>query len=93
MALFGNYLWYGVCENSIEYPVLKRPHLFLIKNNRISKYWTYLNRDKTSPYSSSAILTFAEWTDDDYFYDSLTEGYEKEVKIFTEYKAKMDLEI
>ena len=40
----------------------------------------------------SALFAFPEWVNEDSFYYNLFDGREREVKIFRQYKLKMDLE-
>jgi len=92
MALFGKYLWYAVCEASMEFPIFRPAPFFLIENSKLSKYWIYSYIEQQLSYLSNANFGFPEWINEDYFYNKLLNDGEREIKIFSEYKTKMDLE-
>ena len=92
MALFGKYMWYAICEANNKFPIFSPSPFFSIENNLLSKYWVFSFQKQSYSFLANSILTFSEWSNDDYFYSNLLEGYEKEIKIFSEYKIKMDLE-
>lgn len=91
MTESSGYIWYSICDKDYSYyPVWSPAPLFEVTNGRLSKYWLYsFFKKKDWTYS---ILTFSEWAENPYYYDSLTDGEKKEVGIFKRYKTLMDLE-
>ncbi len=65
--------------------------ILVVSYNRLSKYWV-LGKSKEEPEFRRSIfrLTFKEWANDDYFYDKLTDEYERETDIFKKYRKLIE---
>lgn len=93
MTKFLGYMWYYILdEASTYYPRWNPSPLFEVVDNRISKYWKYKHDYNRDTQQDIVIFAFEEWVNDDYFYDSLTDGDENTVSIFNKYKDLMMLE-
>lgn len=78
-------------EEKSSIPLWYPSNYFEITNPRLSRYWMCALK-KERNIENSLFFSFPEWINDDYFYGSLVDGEEKEVKIFRSYKNLMDLE-
>lgn len=91
IMLYKGYSWYAICDQTYRYyPFFHPSPLFSISNGQLSRYW--IDSYSREENSSRNIFAYAEWVNDPYYYDSLTDADEKEVKIFKHYKSLMDLE-
>ncbi len=81
-------IWYYICDDGYTYYPQQNPApLFEVIDNRLSSYWRF----KVYP-NGLLKLAFEEWLSDQYFYDKLTDGSEKEVLIFEKLKELIDTE-
>lgn len=81
-------IWYYICDDQYTYYPQQNPApLFEVIDNRLSSYWRF----KLYP-NGLLKLAFSEWLSDQYFYDKLTDGEEREVLIFEKLKELMDAE-
>jgi hypothetical protein len=92
MTVYLGYIWYYVCDEDYSYyPIWNPSPLFEVVDGRLSRYWTYSYKE-----GEYAVLrprwAFLEWTSDPDYYDRLTDGEDREVEIFKNYKELMDLE-
>lgn len=83
--------FYMICGNDYDGEYVKYPHLlpaslFEIVDENKSKLW--LTRDK----NGKKEFGFKELFKNEYFYGELVEGYEKEERIFSSIKKKIDEE-
>lgn len=87
-------IWYYICDESYSYyPVWYPSFLFNIVDGRLSRYWIYSLKKDINQMKYNTIIGYPEWANNFYeYYDRLTDGCEKEVKIFKKYKYSMDLE-
>ena len=93
MIVNDGYIWYYICdENFTYYPKWHPCPLFEIVDDRLSKYWVFSYRREIDNNSSEFIWAYPEWANDPMYYENLFDGREREVKIFRQYKLKMDLE-
>jgi hypothetical protein len=93
IRLFSNYIWYYLCDENYDYyPRLHPSPLFEVTDGQLSRYWIYSFTRGENSSSTRTIWTYPEWIEIKYYYDLLTDGEEKEVKIFEKYKYLMDLE-
>ncbi len=87
------YIWYCICDNNhFFYPEWNPSPLFEIVDNRLSRYWVLgLGEDNSK---KVPLLSFPEWTNDEYFYGELVDGNSNDPNaiIFKKYKELMDLE-
>lgn len=94
ITLRDSLFWYYIFDKtSVYYPIWKPSILFEVTDPRLSRYWIYtFNKLRDYP-SAHPIISFPEWANNHPdFYDKLSDGSEKEVKIFQAYKNQMDLE-
>jgi hypothetical protein len=92
MIVHLGYIWYYICDETYsDYPVWHPSPLFEIINGQLSRFWIYSYKE-----GELSVLrprwAFPEWANNPDFYDKLTDGEEREVKIFKSYKELMDLE-
>jgi hypothetical protein len=95
MVLVDGYIWYFINdEENTRYPFLNPSPLFEVTNGQLSKYWIYsFTQEKLrDQIFTHTLWAYFEWVNDPYYYDSLSDGNEKEVAIFKKYKSLMDLE-
>lgn len=94
MTIRSNYVWYYICDEHYSYfPTWKPSPLFAVVDGAISKYWIYSFIWKHEVNYSDTTWAYPEWANDpNGYYDRLSDGEEKEVKIFQAYKQAMDLE-
>lgn len=93
-----SYPWFLICDeashgrNGELYPQFLPSVLFVISDNRISKYWRLAIA--TDPYDlkPSVSMGFEELISDEFFLGNLWEDRQKERSIFTKYKLSMDNE-
>src|SRR5574342_425199 len=90
------FIWYSLCdENYNYYPMWFPFSIFEITDQRLSRYWIFSLRERLSRTDTivfSPFLAYSEWSLQDDYYDNLTDGEEREVKIFKKYKELMELE-
>ena len=93
MILYSGYVWYYICDESYGYyPSWNPSPLFNVEDGRLSKYWLYSFEKGKNRDMSETRWAYPEWVNEPYYYDHLTDGDEREVKIFQKYKAHMDIE-
>ena len=81
-------IWYYICDDQYTYYPQQNPApLFEVVDNRLSSYWRF----KVYP-NGLLKLAFSEWLSDQFFYDKLTDGEQREVLIFEKVKELMDAE-
>jgi len=83
--------WYCICDELYTYHPMWIPQPFFeLIDNRLSRYWVFSFKEDLK--KNRFFLGFPEWANQLDFYDNLTDGEEKEVKVFKAYKELMDLE-
>lgn len=94
MTVRNDSIWYYICDRVFTYfPRWKPAPFFEVIDSRLSKYWIYSCKKNENYSQAYPIITFPEWTDNHPdFYDKLTDGEDREVEIFKNYKELMDLE-
>ncbi len=93
MEIVSGYIWYYLCdENYTYYPFWNPSPLFEVADGQLSRYWIYSFTKGKNNFDTRTIWTYPEWAENEYYQDLLTDGEEKEVKIFEKYKYLMDLE-
>jgi len=94
MTLKDGNIWYYLCDLMFTYFPRWKPSLFFeVVDPRISRYWIYSFNKLVDYIQAYPIITFPEWANNHPdFYDKLTDGEEREVEIFKNYKELMDLE-
>jgi hypothetical protein len=92
LTIRDNYMWYYVCDEDFSYfPFWKPSPLFEIVDHRLSAYWEInYSREGRCESKSNVIVAYSEWARDPFYYDRLTDGYEKEVEIFQRYRRLID---
>jgi hypothetical protein len=82
-------LRYGITDDiELPYPHFYPPSLFKVTDKRLSKYWIYdYEQELQQP-----RFAFKEWIEEPYFWDSLTDGNNREVEIYKKYQSLMDSE-
>jgi hypothetical protein len=79
--------WYFVAdENYTYYPFAYPAVFFKVVDQRESRYWV------AAAGEGAQERTFREWSEDPYFYDSLTDGEPAAVEAFRRVKSLMDRE-
>lgn len=91
LSEFYGYVWYCILDDGPEFPMWNPSMFFEISDPRLSRYWIY-SLQKNYQNNVVPFFSFPEWIKNDYFYDSLTDGEDKEVEVFKNYKQLMDLE-
>jgi hypothetical protein len=92
MTVHLGYVWYYICDEIYSYyPTWSPSPLFEVIDGQLSRFWIYSYKEGMRTVLSP-WWTFPEWADNPDFYDNLTDGDEREVKIFKSYKELMDLE-
>jgi hypothetical protein len=86
--------YYILGDESDKYPLSFPHYLFLIEDNKTSKYWnTNLNMiDKPDliKIENGEVISFKEWTyKKDMFYENLLEENQNEVSLFISYRDKI----
>ena len=78
----------------LSYPMSYASFFFDVIDARVSSCWTLgiPSKNSKSKCDSELLLTFKEWVGDESFYESLVDGSAREVNIFEQYKAFMDME-
>jgi hypothetical protein len=90
--------FYMICRDDydgqyINYPSLIPSILFDIVDEKKSKFWVTKTKNNINTDSSKNVdIGFKELFQNEYFYGNLVEGYEKEIKIFSLIKKKIDEE-
>jgi hypothetical protein len=92
------YPWYLICEDHfdgvyINYPMYFFNRYFEITDGRLSSFWAVA--DNSDYYDNDEKIIkfgFKEWITEPFFYSNLIEGMEREIKIFLDYKTRMDSE-
>lgn len=88
----GEELWYFIIdETANDYPNRYPAPLFEITDTRISRFWNF-SIQKTGLFAKEILISFPEWIENKFFYDSLTNGDFDAVKKFLEIKKKLELE-
>lgn len=96
-----NYLTsYCIADNSYDnygplcYPTSYASFFFDVIDRRTSSCWTCAFQQdlSKSKRGTRILITFKEWVDEKNFYENLVEGSPREVGIFKQYKALMDME-
>jgi hypothetical protein len=90
--------WFLICdenydERNIYYPLYLPSNLFTITDGKISKCW--IAGEGMDEYDTNEKIIqfgFRELIEDGYFYGKLVEGYQREIKIFQDYKKLIDEE-
>jgi hypothetical protein len=91
IGLFGEKVWYYVCESEEDpYPVGRPAPLFETVNPKASAYWQVDFR--TDNPDCQMLVAPAEWFSEPDFYERLTDWSEREMKIFADLRARMDSE-
>lgn len=84
-------VWYYVVDDdNLWFPIHKPAPLFEVVDDRVSHHW----RVKLTPgnLDHGVLLAFEEWVSEDRFYDRLSDKEQAEVKVFKEWKRRMDAE-
>lgn len=85
-------LWFFVLDETNNiYPNRYPSPLFEIVDRRVSRFWSFTNR-KSGLLSNETLIAIPEWVEDQYFYDSLTDGVSSAKEKFLEYVTLMELE-
>jgi hypothetical protein len=93
MRLFSGYIWYYLSNHYHSYYPRSYPSpLFEVTDGQLSRYWLYSFSKGENSSNTRTIWTYPEWAENEYYYDLLTDGETKEVRIFEKYKYLMDLE-
>lgn len=92
MTIHLGHVWYYICDETYSYyPIWNPAPLFQVIDGQLSRHWIYSYNEgeatQLRPY-----WAFPEWANNPDFYGNLTDGEEKEVKIFETYKQILDLE-
>lgn len=85
------YPWYFIEEYG-DIPGWAPAPLFNVVDGRISRYWKYHCNCGNNQNTTDVVFSFEEWLDNEYYYDYLIDGREKEKEIFKRYKKLMDIE-
>lgn len=87
-----DYLWYYILDETFSYfPFWNPAPLFEIVDHRVSAYWEInYSREGRCESHSNIIVAYPEWSRDPFYYDRLTDGYQKEVEIFQRYRRLID---
>lgn len=89
---FMDSVWYAVCDEFFNgYPSIYPYTLFELVDSRVSRHW-HVSVNNINDAKPTLELSFPEWLDDPFFYNSLIDGESKSVQIFSDYKLLMDLE-
>ena len=83
--------WYCICDELYTYyPKWVPQQFFQLIDNRISRYWIFSFKEDLD--KNRFFFGYTEWATQLDFYDNLTDGEEREVRIFKSYRELMDLE-
>ena len=83
-------IWYYICDRvHNSFPVARPDFMFEIIDNRLSRHWVF---GIIEGFENFPVWIFPEWVNESYFQDNLTDGEEREVRIFKSYRELMDLE-
>jgi hypothetical protein len=87
-----NYVWYYLCDEDFTYyPIWNPSPLFKIVDPRLSRYWVFeYTPDGRCESMSGIIIAYPEWASDPWYYDSLSDNCEREVKVFERYRKLID---
>lgn len=93
MTVKEDYVWYYIADELYNYyPRKQCSILFDVVDNKLSRYWVYSFRKNQNYIKAIPMWAYPEWAEYPDYYDKLTDGDEKEVKIWESYKLKMELE-
>lgn len=94
ITIFDGYPWYSIFDEQIaEYPQWIPSPLFAVEDNRLSKYWVYCQQKGIHYEFPTSTFAFPEWAEDPDFSEKIRSRFELEVKLFSNYRALMDLEL
>jgi len=96
IVIRNNSVWYYIADDNFfgsEFPVWYPAELFKIVDNKISTTWILGLRENDSDKKELKLfLSFPNWVNDKYFYDSLVNKEKEAVELFMRYKKIMDEE-
>lgn len=93
VALMRGCGWYFVNDDlNDEIPFWRPSPLFKITESSLSRFWEVRIEVGEDPQDTVEVLAVPEWIQQDHFYNNLVDRCNEEVRVFFEYKRKMDLE-
>jgi len=94
-TVWQDHVWLYVCDDdypSLWYPTMHPAALFRVLDPHLSKYWVFGHHPDTPGKRHLFVVSFPEWAGDQEFYERLLDRSEPDIRIFQEYKSRMDEE-
>ena len=93
LTVLRGYFWYYIAdEHYLYFPVYKPAVLFEITDPRLSKCWEIGFKFSQGEGTKNQIIAYKEWVHESHYYELLSDGNPREVKIYNQYKKLMDEE-
>ena len=88
---------YFITDNNygaLWYPISYESFFFDVIDDRVSSCWALGLQGNNSKLKkgSEVLITFKEWVNEEMFFEDLVDGSTREIEVFKQYKAFMDIE-